>query len=411
MSSKNILIDHRFNVKSYEQYLIDAKEKKFNKLCMTQVMNADMMIAHFGEEQYNKTCAEILQMGNVAYEQMGISHLIHVYINNYKNFMAVANDDMSNEDFFNLMRASFEQYELSSSQETTLGGVSRFAVVFGDDLVNKAKSAYYMHQNSQNNFLVVSDEKEKLAEKREEEVELFELLNYAIKNNKVVPFYQGIYNNELGKITKYEALMRIYNKDGKVCPPGMFLEVAKNLKLYLTLSKMTIDRALKDFEDKESELSLNISLSDIKSEDFRAWFLARLKQHNNPKNVIVEFVETENYNAGNEMGDFLDEVREIGCQIAVDDFGVGFATYTSIVSLKPDIIKIDGDIIKKLVRSEESRMILDSICYMARLINSSIVAEFVENDRIQGKVIENNIQFSQGYYFAKPQPIEELKID
>ncbi len=410
MSSENVMMDRRFNVKSYEQYLIDLKEKKFNKLCMTQVMNADMMIAHFGEEQYNRTCAEILKMGNIAYEQMGISHLIHVYSNNYKNFMAVANDDMSNEDFFNLMRTSFEQYELSSSQETSLGGVSRFAIAFGDDLVDKAKSAYYLHQNGQNNFLVVSDERERLKEKREKEVELFELLNYAITNDRVVPFYQGIYNNVEGEITKYEALMRIYDKEGKICPPGMFLEGSKDLKMYLTLSKMAIDKALKDFEGKKSEISLNISLSDIKSGDFRVWFLQRLKEHKTPENVIVEFVETENYNADNEMFEFLSDVREIGCKIAVDDFGVGFATYTSIISLKPDIIKVDGDIIKKLVRSEESRIILDSICYMARLINSELVAEFVENERIQGKVVENKIQFSQGYHFAKPQPIEELDI-
>ncbi len=410
MDLKNPMMDSRFNIKSYDQYLIDLKEKKFNKLCMTEVMNADMMIAHFGEESYNKTCSDILEMGNIGYKQMGIDHLIHVYARDYKSFMAVANDDMSNEDFYNLMRASYEYYEISSSKETELGGVSRFVLAFGDNLVNKARSASYFNKDLQNNFIVASDETEKLKEEREENLKIFNLLDYAIKNDKVVPFYQGIHNNKLNKITKYEALMRVYDENDKICPPGVFLEISKKLKMYLTLSKIIVDKALKDFENKEIEVSLNISLFDIESEDFRNWFIQRIKEHKNPNKIIVEFVETENYNGNRQMIDFLQEIRELGCKIAVDDFGVGFATYSSIISLKPDIIKIDGDIIKKITKNEESKIILDSICYMAKLIKSEIVAEFVENEKIQKMLYDSDIEYSQGYYFSKPRNISELDI-
>ncbi len=126
---------------------------------------------------------------------------------------------------------------------------------------------------------------------------------------------------------------------------------------------------------------------------------------------MIEFVETENYNLDhiNEiLYGFLQDVRAVGCQIAVDDFGVGFATYTSIVSLRPNIIKIDGDIIRGLADSTEKQLIVDSICYMARLIGAKIVAEFVENADIQNVVEQNKIHFSQGYHFAKPVPLSSL---
>ncbi len=403
-------LDIRFGILSYQQFVEDLSTKKFNKMCLTEVVNADMMIATFGEEEYYKTCTEILQMGNMAYKQMGIDHLIHVYIHSYKTFLAVANDDMSDENFLNLMQANYEQYELMSSQQTGLGGVSRFVLSFGDDLVNKAKSAMYLNKDAQNNFLIASNEREILFEQSEDDVRKFELLNYAINNDKIIPYYQGIRDNENDVITKYEALMRIQGEDGKIYPPGFFLDASKRLMLYLTISKKMIDTALNDFVDKESELSINLSLLDVQSDKFQEWFLDRIKKHPRPEKLIIEFVETENYDNKNELFDFLNKIRDIGCKIAVDDFGVGYATYSSIISLKPDMIKIDGDIIKKLSNSQDCVTILESICYMAKLINAKTTAEFVENEEIQNIVTGYQVHYSQGYHFAKPEPFTALNI-
>ncbi len=408
MSEK--LIDRRFNIFSYDQYLIDNQEKRFNKICMNEVVNADLLIATFGEEKFYKVCAQILQMGNEAYKKMGIDHLIHVYIYNYKSFMAVANKDMSDDDFYSLMQANYEHYKLYRSKETKIGGVSRFIMAFGDNLINRVKSASYVHQSGQDNFIIVKDEKEQLEVKHAKNLELFELIPYALTNNKLIPYYQGIYDNNTGEITKYEALMRIVDKEGNIRTPDFFLSSSKELKLYLPISRALLDKAMSDFEDKESELALNISLFDIQSKDFKDWFLKRVKNHPNPSKITIEFVETENYNDEKELESFLAEVREIGCKIAIDDFGVGFATYTSIMSVKPDIIKIDGDIIKNLTTSNDSNLILDAICYMARLINAEITAEYVEDAATQKILIDHNVHYSQGYHFSKPLPIHEIAI-
>ncbi len=407
------IFDSRFNILSYEQFLIDSKTKNFNKICMTEVINADMMIATFGEERYNRTSAEVLAMGNQAYKMMGIDNIIHVYIHTYKTFMAVADDSISYDDFYNLMKMNHEQYELIRGKQTGLSGISRFAVAEGDHLIDKVLSAYYVNKDMQNNFIVAKDEREKLLAAQEENVKILDLLNYAIENDKVVPFYQGIYCNKTNKITKYETLMRVYDKDDKVYPPGAFLDAAKTLKMYLALSKIVIDKALNDFADIDSDISFNISLLDIQSDEFRSWLIERLKEHPNPKRVIVEFVETENYNSNkNDMlFDFLREVRKIGCKIAVDDFGVGYATYTSIISLKPEIIKIDGDIIKTVGVSKDSKIILESIKCMADLIESETVAEFVENKEIHEITEDYGVDYAQGYHFAKPEPFEKLNIE
>ncbi len=403
-------IDVRFNIKSYEQFLIDNEKLKFNKICMTEVVNADMMIACFDENKYYNTSTEILAMGNAAYKQMGIDHLVHVYIHSYKTFMAVANADMSDEDFYMLMKTNHEQYEHIRGQQTGLSGISRFAIAFGDDLVNRCLSAYYVNSDLQNNFIEVANEKEQLQKEQAERVIILDILNHAISTDKVVPYFQGIYDNEAGEINKYEALMRVIGEDGKVYNPGYFLEESKKLKMYLALSRTLIDKALTLFENKKSNLGINISLYDIQSDSFKVWMLERLKKHPHPERVIIEFVETENYSNNNELFVFLSQIRDIGCLIAVDDFGVGYATYSSIIALKPDIIKIDGDIVKTLSISKDSMTILNSICYMADLIGADTTAEFVENGKIQDIVSEHKINYSQGYHFAKPEPIENLDI-
>ncbi len=405
-------IDHRYNVPSYEKFLNDSQEKNFDKICMTEIVNADLMIASFGEEKYAHGVSDVLNDIQTALKSIGLENLVYVYVFSYNNFIVTTNAAISDKDFEKLMLGFYQQYELSTSQATELAGISRFVLVFGkDDMIGRAKSTLYFYRQSQENFIISTNEKEIMHREFTENVEIFELLNYAIKHDTVVPYYQGILDNATGKITKYEALMRIYDKDGKIFSPGIFLDGAKSFKIYHLISKMMLDKAMTEFENMPFELGLNISLYDVLSADFKEWFLERIKNHPNPSQLTVEFVETENYNSDKVLVEFLTEVRKAGCKIALDDFGSGYATYSAVISLKPDFIKVDGTIIKDLITNQENKIILDSICYMARLINAKIVAEFIESEDIQQVVLSCNIEQSQGYLFSKPRPLSEISLE
>ncbi len=404
-------VDPDYNVFRYEKFKLDISEKKINKICMTEIVNADMMIATFGLSAYMDGCKEVLTQGRSDLVKMGLSDKLIHYMYNYKNFIVAGTENISDKDFGDIMEITYEHYVHSVAKESKLNALSRFVVVYGGDLIDRAQSAFYLHKKSQNNYIIASNERELLNTENRADVEIFNLLNYAINNDTIIPYYQGIYNNKRGVIDKYEALMRVADEDGKVYPPYEFLNTAKKFKLYHTLSKKMIDKALKDFELVQCQLGINLSLLDVENEDFASWFVERVKNYSNPSKLTIEFVETENYNSGEKLYTFLNTIREFGCKIAVDDFGVGFATYTSIISLKPDIIKIDGEIIKNLAKSNDSKIILESIIYMSNLINSKTVAEFVEDKDIQDIVMKEGVDYSQGYYFSKPQPFCKLGID
>ncbi len=408
---KKKFIDPRYNIYNYEKYKSDLLENKFTKLCMTEVINADLMISTFGEDEYILGCKEVLEEIVVGLKAAKLNKLISLYMINYKNFILVANDDIPDANFEAVMKSMYENYERASSKNVALSAVSRFVLVFGgDDLVNRAKSAHYTHRNSQYNYLIASNEKEIMLANAFDVVKVFALLNQVISSGNVFPYYQGIYNNKTQSITKYEALMRIKDDEGKIYPPGVFLDIAKQYKLYSILSKTLVEKALNDFKDLESELCLNISIFDIENKEFQAWLLETLRSYPRVSRITVEFVETEDYSNHDKLFEFLHKIKDIGCNIAVDDFGSGFATFSSIIALKPDILKIDGSIIKNLANDTNSKTIVNSICYMSKLINAKTIAEFVENSEIQHMVLSEDIYYSQGYYFAKPLPFEELDI-
>ncbi len=405
---KNANIDPHYGIPNVNQYYLDLEEFQYNKMCMTEIVNADLAIATQGVETFYLGCNEVLKLVQQALEAMQLNQLIHLYAFNYRSFILVSNSDMPKSEFIRVMQFFYDQFEHTTADSTPLSGVSRFALVLqADHMIERALNTFLFNKDMQANFLVCKDELEDVSGLNINS-SVVELLSKAVNNCHLVPYYQGIHNNETGCFDKYEALMRIVDENGVVHFPDCFLAVAKEYKFYNKLSRMMIQRVLDDFRNRTEEVSINISLYDIQTTEFRTWFIQELEAYNDPRRVLIEFVETENFVEDQVYFSFIQEIRSIGCQIAVDDFGAGYASYARLISLKPDYIKVDGSIIKHITKKEENLIIFRSICYLADLIGAKVVCEFVENEEIQSLICEYNAPFSQGYYFAKPKPITEI---
>ncbi len=399
--------DPHLNVASLVKLREDLQTLGLNKLCMTEVINADLSIAAYGEETYYAGCRDVLQNVQAALNQFQLEKTVYLYSFNYKNFILAANDKISKEDFLNLMKQFYAQFESASSSEVEVSGVSRFVVVLQEDkLIQRALNALLIAKESHENFVLSPNDLE-MATIIDQDAKVLDLINFAMEKDRIIPYYQGIRNNETGKIDKYEALMRISDADGKIYAPGLFLDVAKKYKIYNRLSQMMIELALNEFATRTEQLSINISAYDISSEAFKKWFLKKLSTYESADRLVIEFVETENYQDG-KLFDFITQVRSYGCKISADDFGSGYATYTAVIALSPAFIKIDGTIIKDVHTAKENLIILRSICFMAELIGAKTIAEFVENNEIQQVLETYGVNYSQGYLYSKPQPLCEL---
>ncbi len=408
MVTNDIYIDYNLGVANNAKLHIDLNEHKFNKLCMTEVVNADLSIAAYGEEKYFSGCKDVLMNVQVALEQFNLDKVIYLYSYNYSNFVLAANENISKDDFLKIMKQFYSNFESAASSEIAISAVSRFAVVLQEDrLIERALHALLNAKDTQENF-IITPEKFNLADTIKDDAKTLDLINFAIEEKRIIPYYQGIYNNATGKIDKYEALMRIADKKGKIYSPAKFLDIAKKYKIYNQLSRKMIKRVLKEFANRPEKLSINISAYDISNETFRRWFYLQLENYPNSKNLVIEFVETENYQTDTLFG-FIKRVRSYGCRVSVDDFGSGYSTYTTIIALSPAYIKIDGTIIKDIATNKKNVIILRSICFMADLIGAKTIAEFVEDEQTQAVLNKYNVNYSQGYLFSKPAPVEELK--
>ncbi len=402
-------LDPHFGIPNINLYNENVIKLGYDKLCMTEIVNADAAIASQGIDVYYMGCNEVLKGVQQTLEAYGLSEVIHLYTLNYKNFILVANESLARREFIHIIKGFYEQFENTTADSTPISGVSRFALVLQSDrMVERALNTFYLNKDKQENFLF-SRKEFVYSTEMEEHSNIIEILTKAINENQVVPYYQGIHNNEKGKIDRYEALMRIVDSEGHVYFPDAFLPVAKQYKFYNRISKMMIGNVLDTFRGREESISINISLYDLQTVDFRKWLLEEVKKFINPERIIVEFVETEHFIEEEIYLAFMDELRAVGCKVAVDDFGAGYASYTRIIALKPDYIKIDGSIIKDITRKDENMKVFQSICFLADLVGAKVVAEFVEDEDVQRLLMRYEIPYSQGYYFAKPIPIEGIE--
>ncbi len=235
-------------------------------------------------------------------------------------------------------------------------------------------------------------------------LEIKQLLNTAIEKNQITPYAQPIVNNE-GKVIKYELLMRIVTEN-KVIPP-YFLEDAKRLKLYTKISSIMIDKCFEFINETDILCSINIDMQDISNPEI----VQKLRYYTSDLNkaVVFEILESESFKNYDLLKDFINEFRSYGVLFAIDDFGSGYSNYREIIELKPDYLKLDGSLIKDIIKSKDVLIILDSILLITKLLNIKTTAEFVENEKIFKRLRAMGVDEFQGYYFAKPTPIDELK--
>ena len=140
----------------------------------------------------------------------------------------------------------------------------------------------------------------------------------------------------------------------------------------------------------------------------RNWIIEKLRNHDHPEKVVIEFVETENYSDLDVVLDFAKQIHAVGSKIAIDDFGSGYSTFSTVIEIEPDFLKIDGSIVSKIANNHKSLIILDTVRYLADKMGTEAIAEFVETAEIQRILEEYQISYSQGYYFSKPAPFKEL---
>lgn len=260
------------------------------------------------------------------------------------------------------------------------------------------------------NRLYIFDENIDTSKKRESFIFMNTFLYKAFEENLIVPYFQGIYDNKQKKITKYEALVRIIDKEGNITSPYEFLEVARLAGLLPKLTKVMIDKTFKIMSENSYDFSLNITEDDLSSNYLIEYLNKKTSEYSiEPYRVTLEILE--GISAAGQKNNIhqLKELKRCGYKLAIDDFGAEYSNFERVLALDVDFLKIDARYIKNIDTDKKSYEIVKAIVNFSNNMYITTVAEFVHSQSVQKIVQELGINLSQGYYFSEPTQTIETK--
>lgn len=264
-----------------------------------------------------------------------------------------------------------------------------------DDAINKKTLIKYANDSSIHDHI-----------EAKKNMEVIKMVKIALDNYKIVSYFQPIINNKTRVIEKYESLVRLVDEDGNVLSPYTFLDISKKGSYYNKITHRVLENSFKILEHITTKISINLSSLDIEKEETREKLYSLLEEYSDDTSrVVFELLEDEVVRDFEVIKTFIKRVKKLGVMIAIDDFGAGYSNFERLLDFEPDILKIDGSIVKNIAKDTYSRNVVETIVTFAKKQKIITIAEFVENEEIFNILYDLGVDYSQGYYFGEPKNI------
>lgn len=281
------------------------------------------------------------------------------------------------------------------------------------DLMKQADAAMYLAKQSLSNKVVLFDSQQHAltAEALSHEKTTL-VLNAIEKGEGLTLLYQPVYSTKTGQVDYFEVLSRI-DVDGKFLSPGVFLPVVQRIKKAVEFDQAVVKKVLQSLQAGTVKsgvgVSINISAESLATKDVCEWFkplVPFLDSHP----IIVEITETTLIQHLEEASGYIEEFREAGFGVALDDFGSGYSSISYLAKLPVDIIKLDISLAKVICNKETSAKLILGLVEELSQIGYKIVIEGVEEQEMFDVLVETAATHLQGYYINRPaqQPSENV---
>ncbi|MHB1099680.1 MAG: putative bifunctional diguanylate cyclase/phosphodiesterase [Burkholderiales bacterium] len=238
-----------------------------------------------------------------------------------------------------------------------------------------------------------------------------EKLRDALKDERIIPYYQPIFDCRSGKIWAFETLARLVEPNGETQSAGMFIETIEKYGLGRELDRVIIRQALAAMRGRMDEgeepprLFINLSAQEIQGRGILGFAEQLCIEMNIPPSAIVfEILERDAIGDMTNMRKFLSNLREKGFSFALDDFGSGYNSFHYLRELHFDYVKLDGAFVRNILNSKVDHILVRNLSHMCRELGILTIAEFVESQEILEALKVMGIDFVQGFYLGMPLP-------
>jgi len=229
------------------------------------------------------------------------------------------------------------------------------------------------------------------------------VLKKAFDDDRIITYYQPIISNASTQTKHYEVLCRLLDDDNNLVDAKKFIHSAKLVGLITQITRTVIDKTFKKFKDNKYNFSINISMHDLHEAYLTEFLTYKCQRYSiSADRVHLEIVEDVIIAESESTDKQIQELQEAGFHVIVDDFGTDKSAYSRMFELHAEYIKIDGSFIKELTKSSSHQLVVKSIVDFAKKSGIKTIAEHVESEEVYKIVKELGIDYSQGYYLAKP---------
>ncbi len=233
-------------------------------------------------------------------------------------------------------------------------------------------------------------------------------LQQALQNDELVLFEQPIDRlSARGGYPHSELLVRLEEADGRLVEPGLFIPAAEQFELMPLLDRWVIEHAFRVIGQEsraEGRWFINLSGTSLSDETLPDYVGERLIESGvEGARICFEITETAAIANMSAALRFMSHVRELGCAVALDDFGSGLSSFTYLKSLPADYLKIDGTFVRAMIDDALDRTIVEAITKIGHAAGKEVVAESVESGGVLDALAELDIDFVQGFLIANPR--------
>lgn len=286
-----------------------------------------------------------------------------------------------------------------------------------DELLSAADLACYAAKDQGRNCIKIYKNEDTGMRRRRKEMDWANRINVALENNHFLLYQQLIIPLNGEGSSHYEYLLRLKDKR-RIILPGTFIAAAERYQKMLAIDRWVINASfaylsnMKNSPSNEGHfININLSgqsLSDNGLFDFVQTLLSKYEL--TPKSICFEITETAAIANFRTAIDFVNRIKELGCLIALDDFGCGLSSFSYLKTLDIDFLKIDGSFIRNIEKNPIDRAIVESINKIGHIAGFKTVAEYVETQKIAKTIKDIGIDYAQGYAIQKPHPLTEGKV-
>lgn len=248
-----------------------------------------------------------------------------------------------------------------------------------------------------------------------EEINMQSSLSSAIENKEFEVYFQPIYDVTKEKIVGAEALTR-WNKEEGIISPAKYIPLAKKTGDIIKLDEFVLEEACKccnemyKIGEEQFKVSINISYAAIKQNNFIEKLVKIItKEKINPRSIKLEITEDEIIDNIEFTVGILNKIRNLGFQIALDDFGVGYSSFNYIKILPLDTLKIDRSLLKSLEKDRKTLSIIETLINLSHTLGLNVVCEGVEISSQLELLRKINCDSIQGFYISKPIDFNSFK--